>query len=201
LTARVQQKFKVQGFTGDGLASVCWLPLAAVSFIQLGWQQFYLEFIRDIATHVRIILVLPILIFARQSLNNEFNKMISIFHETKIVDHDNAEGFQKVMDWLMKWRNSRVVDVLLILLVYSSFYVHESGIINKSDSYVPWLLYENKITAAGWWYFCLACPLPSCCCTGGCLPFFSGSFFCVKSQALIYTFLRFIPMAWEVLAF
>ena len=142
-----------------GLALVCWFPLAIISFVQLGGEQFYLLFIRDIATHVRIILVLPILIFARQSLNNEFNKMISIFHETKIIGPENAAGFQKVMDWIMKWRNSWLVDILLILLVYSSFFVQQTSLITNSVSYAPWLLYHNNITPAGWWYLVFSLPI------------------------------------------
>jgi hypothetical protein len=142
-----------------GLMLFCWVPLAIISFIQLGREQFYLLFIRDIATHVRFILVLPILLFARQSLNKSFNNMISTFHETKIIDQENSEGFEKVIEWLIKWRNSWVVDILLIILVYSAFFVQQTRLINESGTYAPWLLYENKITAAGWWYLIFSLPI------------------------------------------
>ncbi len=142
-----------------GLALVCWLPLAVISFIQLGSEQFYQLFIRDIATHVRFLLVLPILLFARRSLNISFNNMLSIFHESKIIDHENAEGFQKVIDWLMRWRNSWLVDILLILLVYSAFFVQQKSLITPTGNYAPWLLYHNKITGAGWWYLVFSLPI------------------------------------------
>ena len=142
-----------------GLALVCWFPLAIISFVQLGGEQFYLLFIRDIATHVRFLLVLPILLFARRSLNKSFNNMIGIFLETKIIGPENAAAFQKVMDWIMKWRNSWLVDILLILLVYSSFFVQQTSLITNSVSYAPWLLYHNNITPAGWWYLVFSLPI------------------------------------------
>ena len=44
-----------------GLILICWLPLAGLSFFELGWTNFYHLFLRDIATHVRFLIVLPIL--------------------------------------------------------------------------------------------------------------------------------------------
>ena len=137
----------------------CWMPLAIMSFIQLGREQFYLLFIRDIATHVRFILVLPILLLARQTLNKSFNNMIRTFRETKIIDLDNEEGFQEVIKWLIKWRDSWLVDILLIVLVYSAFFVQQTRLISETGAYAPWLLYENKVTPAGWWYLVFSLPI------------------------------------------
>ncbi|HEV7424339.1 MAG TPA: hypothetical protein VGO21_04080, partial [Candidatus Paceibacterota bacterium] len=43
------------------LILICWLPIAGLSFIKLGWTNFYQLFLRDIATQVRFLIVLPIL--------------------------------------------------------------------------------------------------------------------------------------------
>jgi hypothetical protein len=142
-----------------GLMLLCWLPIAVMSFFKLGWDQFYLLFLRDIATHVRFLFVLPVLLFARRSLNTSFNKAIDFFHQTKIVDESNSEGFEKIMDWLKKWSNSKIVDIILIILVYSVFYFQEQGKINKSVTYAPWHIVDDKITAAGWWYLIVSLPV------------------------------------------
>jgi hypothetical protein len=142
-----------------GLILLCWVPIAVISFFKLGWDQFYLLFLRDIATHVRFLIVLPILLFARRSLNTNFNSTIKFFHETKIVDQDNLDGFEKVMNWLNKWSNSKAVDIILIILVYSAFYFQENNQINRSSTYAPWHIVDDKITAAGWWYLAFSLPI------------------------------------------
>ena len=95
-----------------GLMLLCWVPIAVLSFFKLGWDQFYLLFLRDIATHVRFLIVLPILLFARRLLNKSFNNTIQFFHETKIVDTDNSVEFEKVLLKVEKWRNSKIVDFI-----------------------------------------------------------------------------------------
>jgi len=142
-----------------GLVLLCWLPIAVISFFKLGWDQFYLLFLRDIATHVRFLIVLPILLVARRSLNTSFNNAINFFHETKIIDGSNSEGFEKIMDWLKKWSNSKIVDIILIILVYSFFYYQGRGQMNKSITYAPWHISDDKITAAGWWYLVISLPI------------------------------------------
>jgi len=142
-----------------GLMIMCWLPIAGLSLFKLGWDQFYLLFIRDIATHVRFLVVMPILLFTRRSFNNSFNKTISFFHETKIVDVNNQLAFEKVMESIEKLRSSKVIDFVIILLVYSSFYFQETNRINMTHSYAPWHLVNEKITVAGWWYLALSLPV------------------------------------------
>jgi len=142
-----------------GLMLFCWAPIAIMSLSKLGWDQFYLLFIRDIATHVRFLFVLPVLLFARRLFNRNFNSAISFFHETKILDHDNLDGFEKVMNWLKKWSNSKAVDIILIILVYSVFYFQENNQINRSSAYAPWHIVDDKITAAGWWYMVFSLPI------------------------------------------
>jgi hypothetical protein len=142
-----------------GLILLCWLPIAVLSFFKLGWDQFYLLFLRDIATHVRFLIVLPILLFARRSLNKSFNSTIGFFHQTKIVDADNANEFEQVMLTIEKWRSSKLVDFVIIFLVYSSFYLQENNRINLSISYAPWHMVDNHIIAAGWWYLAFSLPI------------------------------------------
>ena len=142
-----------------GLIMLCWLPIAVLSLMTLGWDKFYLLFLRDIATHVRFLFVMPVLIFSRRSLNKSFNNAIHFFHETKIVDQRNQNEFEKVMAWLMKWKNSKLIDIILIILVYSAFYFQENRDINQSSTYAPWHLVDDHMAAAGWWYLILSLPI------------------------------------------
>jgi hypothetical protein len=148
-----------QVFFVIGLMLLCWLPIAGLSLLKLGWDQFYLLFLRDIATHVRFLIVLPILLFARRSVNKSFNNTISFFYETKIVTEDNKNEFERVMNSLEKWRSSKIIDFIIIVLVYSSFYFQENNQINRSSIYAPWHMLDGSITIAGWWYLVLSLPV------------------------------------------
>ena len=142
-----------------GLILLCWLPIAVLSLLKLGWHSFYLLFLRDIATQVRFLIVMPILLFARRSFNISFNKMIHFFHETKIVDEDNENEFERVMGKVEKWRSSKIIDFIIIVLVYSSFYFQENNQINHSNTYAPWHIVDGRVTAGGWWYLVLSLPI------------------------------------------
>src|ERR1700750_1694443 len=141
------------------LVMICWLPLAALSFVLLGWTNFYLLFIRDIATQVRFLIVMPILLVSRRSLNKSFNQMVSFFYETKIIDAGNKMPFERILEWLKKWSNSLLVDVILLILVYSSFYFQVKNQINHVDTYAPWHQVDNALTPAGWWYLLVSLPV------------------------------------------
>ena len=137
----------------------CWLPLAALCFFRGGWAQFHLLFIRDVATHVKFLFVLPILLLARHSISKRFAETIETFYDAKIINQYNREQFEKQIKWLLKWRNSVIVDVILIILVYYTLYVPETELSNLPDFYAPWVSQAGEISAAGWWYIVFSLPL------------------------------------------
>jgi len=136
-----------------------WVPLAALSLIKLGPSQFYLLFLRDIATHVRFLFVLPVLLFSRRILNTSFNRTISFFHESKILDKANEPEFEKVMSWLKRWSKSQIIDLIFIVAVYIFIYVQVTDQTHRSNTYAPWHILDNKITTAGWWYLVISLPI------------------------------------------
>jgi len=136
-----------------------WVPLAALSLIKLGPSQFYLLFLRDIATHVRFLFVLTVLLFSRRILNTSFNRTISFFHESKILDKANEPEFEKVMSWLKRWSKSQIIDLIFIVAVYIFIYVQVTDQTHRSNTYAPWHILDNKITTAGWWYLVISLPI------------------------------------------
>ena len=141
------------------LVALCWLPLAVLCFRQYGSADFFNLFVRDIATHVRFLLALPLLLIARLAVNKSFKSMVDTLHETKIIDSDNSAAFEKIMKWSARWRNAWVVDVVLLALVYYAFYVKETSTLNNSNFYAPWLIKDDSLSAAGWWYVVFSLPV------------------------------------------
>jgi hypothetical protein len=122
--------------------------MAALSLYQLGWNQFYQLFLKDINTQVRFLFVLPLLFFARASVNKSFNNMIVFFQDTEIVNQNNQQEFKAVLDRIEKWCNSWVVDLILIIFVYSTFFLKENQQ-NESKicslAYYKWKIVELRV--------------------------------------------------------
>jgi hypothetical protein len=142
-----------------GLVLLCWLPLAVLSLLKLGWHQFYMLFVRDISTHVRLLFVIPLLLFARRFVNESFNHAISFFYETKIVDEKNSAEFEQILIKIEKWKSSKIVDFVIILLVYLFYFIQQRNQINDINTYTPWHAVNDIITPAGWWYLFFSLPI------------------------------------------
>ena len=142
-----------------GLIALCWLPLAILCAFKLDLEQYYLLFVRDVATHVRFLFVLPILIFARSSVNKSFHYTVKLFYQTKIIDEKNKEPFEKILTDLGRWSNSKIADYVLLFFVYLLFFIQEENRRNDADFYAPWHIADNHITVAGWWYSLISLPI------------------------------------------
>jgi hypothetical protein len=141
------------------LIVLSWLPLAFLSWYQLGPNDYRALFVRDVSTHVRFFVVFPMLLIARHIVNKGFNKMVAMFYETQIVNEENHEHFEEVIRWMVKWRNSLLVDIILLVLVYIAFFSQEMAEVNKANYHTPWLIHDHAITWAGWWYLIFGLPL------------------------------------------
>lgn len=142
-----------------GLIVLCWFPIAILCFFNLDLEQYHLLFVRDVATHVRFLFVLPILIFARSSINKSFHYTVEFFYQTKIVDDENKEPFERILTSLKKWSNSKIVDYVLLFFVYALFFIQEENRRSDADFYAPWHIADNHITIAGWWYSLISLPI------------------------------------------
>ena len=141
------------------LVLLCWIPLLALTFYEFNFNTFYRLFVRDVATHVRFLLALPLLLMARQAVNRSFNSMVETVYETKIVDDDNAKDFEKILNWVLKWKKAAIIDIILVLTVYLTLYIRENETETAAIAYAPWLKKGDGPSFAGWWYIVFSLPV------------------------------------------
>ncbi len=153
------RSLREQTYYVAGLALLCWLPLAVLSIFDLGWDRFFLLFIRDVSTHVRFLFVLPLLVVSRRYVNKAFDQTIDFFYEAGIVDSKNASELEGLMQRLEKWKNSKIIDWIIIALVYLSFFLQQQRPGSAAGVYAPWHSLDDRITPAGWWYLLLSLPI------------------------------------------
>jgi hypothetical protein len=99
---------------------VCWVPLVVLSLAQdhfLGGAK--LSFFRDIETHVRFLVSLPVLILAEMLVHERIWPVVKKLVERRIVIPEELPKFYAAINSAMRMRSSVIVEVVLLVFVYT----------------------------------------------------------------------------------
>jgi hypothetical protein len=99
---------------------VCWVPLAVLSLAQgrfLGGTK--LSFLRDIETHIRFLVSLPVLILAEMMVDQRIRPAMKRFVERHVVTTEELPKFYAAIDTTVRFYNSVIADIVLLVFVYT----------------------------------------------------------------------------------
>jgi hypothetical protein len=99
---------------------LAWLPLLVLSVWAgeaLGGTANIL-FLLDVEVHVRFLVALPLLIVAELVVHERMRPLVQQFLERHLVPEHERSPFEAAVESALRWRNSVVAEVLLIMLVY-----------------------------------------------------------------------------------
>jgi hypothetical protein len=99
---------------------VCWVPLAVLSLAQahfLGGAK--LSFFRDIETHVRFLVSLPVLILAEMLVHERIWPVVKRFVERRVITAEQLPKFYAAINSAIRMRNSAIVEIALLVFVYT----------------------------------------------------------------------------------
>ena len=99
---------------------LCWVPLAVLSLAEahfLGGAK--LSFFRDIETHVRFLVSVPVLILAEMIVHQRIRPVVKSFVERRAVTAEELPKFYAAIDSVMRMRNSVIVEIALLVFVYT----------------------------------------------------------------------------------
>src|ERR1700747_3640077 len=97
---------------------LCWVPLAVLSLAQAHFLDgATLYFFRDIETHVRFLVALPVLILAEVIVQQRIRHVVKTFVERRVVTAEELPKFYAAINSAMRIRNSVIVEVALLILV------------------------------------------------------------------------------------
>jgi len=101
------------------LALFAWLPLLVLSIAEgRAWGgSVKVPFIFDVDVHVRLLLALPLLIFAELIVHQRM-RPVGGFVKRGLVPYEARAKFDAAIASAMRLRNSVLVEVLLIAFVY-----------------------------------------------------------------------------------
>lgn len=145
------------------ISLVAWLPLLLLSVIgghALGGT-IKVPFLYDIEAHVRFLIALPILIAAELIVHYRILPAVKSFLERRIIIPDDIPKFDEAMHSAVRLRNSVVVEVGILILVYTAgLWIWRSSIATGAASwYATTDGSQWHLTLAGYWYAFVSIPI------------------------------------------
>lgn len=145
------------------IASVAWVPLLLLSLIggHALRGSIAVPFLYDIEAHVRFLVALPILVGAELIVHARLRPAVRRFVERRIIVPEDMQRFHAAVDSAMRLRNSLIVEVTLLVLVYTvGLWVWRSQIATEAASW--YAMPEGtqfRLTYAGYWYVFVSIPI------------------------------------------
>jgi hypothetical protein len=101
-------------------SAITWIPLAILSLID---GQFAgkagLTFLRDVETHVRFLVALPILIASEHLVHQRLRPMVKAFLSRNIIQTTQIPKFNAAVDSALRMRNSVIMEIALVIFVFT----------------------------------------------------------------------------------
>lgn len=139
-----------------------WVPLAVLSLIQ---AHFFggakLDFFRDIETHVRFLISLPVLILAEIIVHKRIRPAVKSFIERRIVTAEDLPKFYAAIDSAMRMRNSVIAEIALLLFAFTAgIWIWRYQVaLDISSWYASVQGGQLHLTMAGYWLAFVSVPL------------------------------------------
>jgi hypothetical protein len=137
---------------------VAWVPLFILAM--LGSASSRISFVHDIEVHVRFLIALPVLIAAERIVHSRIRRVARRFIEQRLVPPDDLPRFHRAIESAVRLRNSVVMEIALIVFVYSvGLWVWNSRLALGSSTWYSTSGGRWNLTAAGYWYVFVSIPL------------------------------------------
>lgn len=141
-------------------ALVAWLPLLVFSILA-DQGAVAMPFSRDIGTHVRFLVVTPLLIFAEGAVGHRTRFVAAGFLASGLIAEDDTARFDAAVRRTKRLLDSAWVDVLLVVATYGIVWALVRNV--ARDEAVYWFEQAapagERLSPAGWWYALVAVPI------------------------------------------
>jgi hypothetical protein len=145
------------------ITGVAWAPMLLLSAFEghaLGGA-IKIPFLYDIEMHARFLVALPILVAAELIVHQRIRPVVRQFVERRIVIPEEIPKFHAAINSTLRARNSVMVEVALLVLVYTlGLWVWRSQIaLGAASWYVVPVGGQLHLTLAGYWYAFVSIPI------------------------------------------
>ena len=142
---------------------VTWLPLLVLSLWDgNAWNGTLVPFVRDVDTHVRFLIVVPLLFVAEIVLHGRVGQAVEKFRDRDLIPASKSAQADAVIATAVRWLDSVWVELLLIAIVYTvgvnGVWRHVSAL--EIDTWYGAFADGRRIPSlAGWWLGWVSIPV------------------------------------------
>jgi hypothetical protein len=141
-----------------------WMPLLVLSAIEgHAWSgSVQLPFLLDVEQHLRLLIALPLLIFAELVVNRRIRPVVAQFLNLGLVPQAARPQFDAAVGSALRLRNSRIAEFLLLALVYGlgvTYFWRNYVALDVVSWYGVMAGGKLHPSLAGWWLGCVSLPL------------------------------------------
>ena len=144
------------------LVILTWLPLLILSALQgLAWgRKVDMNFLEDFATHSKLILVLPLLIFSEYSVDGRLRDLTAQFFKSGILIEKDLPALAKIKTRIKQLSDTIIVDWVILFVVIVNIVVRWLSYVRHTSI---WMLYPDEqgghMSWAGSWYAFFSLPV------------------------------------------
>ena len=146
------------------ISLIAWLPLLIFSVIEGHAETGNLKipFLHDVEAHARFLIALPALIIAEVTVHRRLSPMIRHFVDRRIVVDKDLPAYNAAINSTLRIRNSVVVELILIVFVYTfGVVLWQQSHLNSGSA--TWFAQPDAsgshLTIAGYWYAYVSSPI------------------------------------------
>ncbi len=142
--------------------AITWLPLLVLSAVAgTLYQGSPLPFLTDFETHVRLLVALPLLIYAELIVHQRLRAVVESFVTRAIITAQEMPKFQAALAAAMKLRNSLTLESALLVFVYTvGHWVWKNELALGTSSWYAIVDGPNlTMTLPGHWYEYVSIPV------------------------------------------
>ncbi len=140
-----------------------WLPLLLLSLLagEAVGGAIKVPFIYDVDVHVRFLAALPLLLVAELVVHQRGRLIVGQFIERGIVPARSLSAFEAIIGSAMRLRNSVVIEVFLIVLVFTvTHYLWANQMALASATWYATIVDGHReYSLAGYWYAFVSIPV------------------------------------------
>lgn len=153
------------GFFKRRIAIICllaWVPLLIFS----AWQGDLLHgvgipFLYAVDIHAKLLISLALLIIADLTTHQRIQEIVTQFLQRDIITSRDQPAFQRIIISLMRARNSVIIEIILLIFVYTTGRWINAAVnaTLASTWYAHTINNISNFTPAGYWYTYISLPL------------------------------------------
>ncbi|MCI0611395.1 hypothetical protein L0244_00245 [bacterium] len=140
---------------------ITWLPLLILTMIEgLAWSGRKVPFLYDIDSQARFLLALPLMIYAELIVHVRMRRIVAMFFERKLISPEQREKFFGIVASAVKIRNSVILEILMIAIVYviGVNYIWKNISAVRADIWFAPPLSGGKTPLAAYWLLWISLP-------------------------------------------